>query len=223
MRKIAMIPARMGSQRLKQKNLLEIGGAPMIAWAIRKCQAAGCFDAVYVNSEHDTFGEIALREGALFHKRPEQLADNVATSEQFVCQFLEAVPCDYLFQVHSIAPLLKADEVRAFVDAMLSGGYDTMLSCVHEQIECAYRGQPVNFSFSEKTNSQELDPVQRITWSITGWRAQAYLDAARAGQTATYTGSIGFHPISRLGGHIIKTAEDIEIARALWPIVGGSA
>lgn len=217
--KVAMIPARMGSQRLKQKNLQEIAGAPLIAWAIRKCIAAGCFDAVYVNSEHDAFGEIAAREGVRFHKRPEELANNVATSEQFVYEFMTKVPCDYVFQVHSIAPLMRAEEVRGFVEATLAGGYDSMLSCVHEQIECAMNGQPVNFSFSQKTNSQELTPIQRITWSITGWRSTAYRAAVEAGQTATYAGKVGFHPIGRLAGHIIKTQEDLDIARALWSVL----
>ena len=34
--KIAMIPARMGSQRLKHKNLRLLGGIPLITRAIRK-------------------------------------------------------------------------------------------------------------------------------------------------------------------------------------------
>ena len=64
MRILAMIPARMGSQRLKQKNLKEIRGAPLIAHAIRKCQEAGVFDEIWVNSEHPAFGPVALAEGA---------------------------------------------------------------------------------------------------------------------------------------------------------------
>jgi CMP-N-acetylneuraminic acid synthetase len=176
---------------------------------------------VYVNSEHEAFGEIAAQEGVLFHRRPAELANNIATSEQFVYEFMSKVPSDYVFQVHSIAPLLKAEEVRAFTEAMITGGYDSMLSCVHEQIECAMDGQPLNFRFSEKTNSQELTPIQRITWSITGWRSAAYMAAADAGETATYAGKIGFHPIGRLAGHIIKTQEDLDIARALWPLQQG--
>src|SRR5436190_13713198 len=103
---IAMIPARMGSQRLSKKNLRELSGLPLIVRAIRRCKDAGCFDEIWVNSEHPDFGEIARAEGVQFHRRPEALANNVATSEQFVAEFLQTHECELVFQVHSIAPLL---------------------------------------------------------------------------------------------------------------------
>lgn len=215
---IAMIPARMGSQRLKQKNLRELGGVPLLVRAIRTCQAAECFDEIWVNSEHDAFGELAAAEGVGFHKRPEALANNAATSEQFVQEFLMSHPCERVFQVHSIAPLLTATQVRDFVAAMAGGGEDTLLSCTLEQIECALEGVPVNFSFAAKTNSQDLKPVQRISWSITGWRREVYLAAFAAGKTATYAGRVGFFALDRLAGHIIKTEEDLRIAEALLPL-----
>ena len=212
---IAMIPARMGSQRLKQKNLREIDGVSLIAWAIRKCRAAGVFDEIWVNSEHPAFGEIAEQEGVQFHRRPDALANNVATSEQFVYEFLTKHPCERVFQVHSIAPLLSGERVRDFVTAMSASDYDVFLSCVLEQSECACDNQPVNFSFEAKTNSQDLKPIQRITWSITGWRAETYLSAFEAGRTATYSGKVGFFPVSRVEGHVVKTEEDLQITQAL--------
>lgn len=219
---IAMIPARMGSQRLKQKDLRELDGVPLITSAIRKCKEVGVFDEVWVNSEHSAFGEIATQEGVCFHHRPAELADNSATSEDFVCEFLKAHPCDYLFQVHSIAPLLTAKQVTAFVQAMVDSQYDVLLSIVNEQIECAIDGKPINFSFDCKTNSQELIPVQRITWSITGWRVSTYIAAYEAGQCATYAGKAGFYPIDRMAGHIIKNEEDLLIAEAMLRAKEGS-
>lgn len=216
---IAMIPARMGSQRLKQKNLRELGGVPLITRAIRRCKQAGCFDEVWVNSESEVFGEIAGDEGVRFHHRPADLANNIATSEDFVREFLEGHSCDRLFQVHSIAPLLTPKEIAWFVQSMREGEWDTLLSCTLEQIECAYNGNPVNFSFDSKTNSQELQPIQRISWSITGWRRATYLASAEQGHTATYSGRVGFFPISRMAGHIIKTEEDLRMAEALLPLV----
>lgn len=215
---IGMIPARMGSQRLKQKNLRELDGVPLITHAIHKCVASGVFDEIWVNSEHPTFGEIASQEGVYFHQRPQELANDLATSEDFVYEFSKAHPCDYLFQVHSIAPLLTAIQVAEFVKAMIESDFDVLFSVVNEQIECAINGQPINFSFDEKTNSQELLPIQRITWSITGWKPDVFINAVEAGKCATYAGNVGFHSIDRLAGHIIKTSEDLEIAEALYKV-----
>lgn len=213
---IAMIPARMGSQRLKQKNLREIDGVPIITRAIRKCKEAGVFDEIYVNSEHPDFGAIARQEGVSFHLRPAELGSNTATSEQYIYEFLTGHECEYIIQVHSIAPLLTAEEVKGFTTFFINSSYDILLSIVNEQIECAYRGEPVNFTYTEKTNSQDLDPVQRITWSITGWKRSIYLNAFETGQCATYTGAVGYYPISRPAGIIIKTEEDLKMAEALY-------
>ena len=213
-----MIPARMGSQRLARKNLRELGGIPLINRAIRKCKEADCFDEIWVNSEHPEFGAIAHAEGVSFHQRPEALGNNVATSEQYIAEFLTSHECERLFQVHSIAPLLSVDDIRKFVEAMSENPVDCQLSCEEIQIECAFGERPINFSFDEKTNSQDLSPVQRISWSITGWRREAYLKAVNEGSCATYAGRVGFYPVGRWANHVIKTEEDLSVAAALLPL-----
>ena len=212
---IAMIPARMGSQRLKQKNLRELAGVPLITRAIRKCKAAGAFAEIWVNSEHPAFGDIAQAEGVGFHQRPAELGNNQATSEQFVLEFLQQHECDFVFQVHSIAPMLTVEEITRFVGEMATDRYDSLLSYEPIQIECALEGKPLNFTFTEKTNSQDLKPVQRIAWSITAWRRSTFLAAAAAGQCATYSGRVGFAPVSHIAAHVIKTEEDLQLAEAL--------
>lgn len=217
---VAMIPARLGSQRLKQKNLALLNGTPLIAHAIRKCFKADCFDEIWVNSESEEIAEVAHKEGAKFHKRPTELANNVATSEDFVAEFFKKQPCEVMFQVHSIAPLLTAKEVSSFVEFYENSEHDVLLSCIHDQIEVAYEDKPVNFTFAEKTNSQDLKPVQRITWSITGWRRNVFLNAISKGKNATYHGRVGFYSVGSASGHVIKTKLDLDIAAALLSING---
>ncbi|MBX3731184.1 MAG: cytidyltransferase [Verrucomicrobiae bacterium] len=218
---LAMIPARMGSQRLKQKNLRELAGVPLITRAIRKCVQAAVFDEVWVNSEHPAFGEIAAAEGVGFHRRPEALGNHQATSEQFVREFLSRHECEFLVQVHSIAPLLGVPDIQAFVRTLQQGDFDGLLSYEPIQIECALDGEPVNFTWAEKTNSQDLRPVQRITWSITGWRRSTFLAAAEAGQCATYAGRVGFHAVDHLAAHVIKTEADLQLAEAVLRMAPG--
>ena len=216
---IAMIPTRMGSQRLKKKNLRELNGVPLITHAIRKCQEAAVFDEIWVNSESIEFASIAETEGIQFHQRPEALGNHQATSEQFVAEFLNEHKCDIIFQVHSIAPLLSVSDIRGFVNTMNSGHYDCLLGAEEIQIECAMNDTPINFTFNAKTNSQELVPVQRVSWSITAWRRDIFLQAVKHGHCATYFGKIGFFPVSQMASHVIKTESDLQIAEALLPLI----
>ena len=219
MKIIAMIPARLGSRRLKQKNLFSFRGKPLIAHAIEKCLKVELFDEVWVNSESNIIGETACKYGAQFHLRPAALANNQATSEQFVYEFLKNHQCDYLVQVHSIAPLLSNNDIDNFIYRLISEKPDVLLSAINEQIECILDEQPINFTFDRKENSQDLTPVQRITWSITAWKSSTYIDAFEQGKTATYCGKVKIATVNQLSGHVIKTLEDIKIAEALWPLV----
>lgn len=215
---IAMIPARMGSQRLPKKNLALLDGVPLIVRAIRKCKSVGLFDEIWVNSEHSDFAKIATAEGVNFHQRPEKLGNNEATSEQFVAEFLEKHPCTYVVQIHSIAPLLNENDIINFIRKLQSNEYDALMSVVDENLECLYHDKPVNFTFNEKTNSQDLDPVHRIVWAITAWRRDMFLRAAGAGECATYAGRIGLSPVGRMAGHVIKTQEDLDLAAAMLSV-----
>jgi CMP-N-acetylneuraminic acid synthetase len=168
-----------------------------------------------VNSEHVDFRSIAEAEGVNFHQRPEALGSDTATSEDFIGEFLQAHPCTWIVQVHSIAPLVSVSEVRAFVDRLAQDDVDVLLSCEHLQIECALDGVPVNFSQTAKTNSQALRPVQRISWSLTAWRRETFLQATTEGRCATWAGRIGYQSLSPMAAHVVKTEQDLQIAQAL--------
>lgn len=45
-----------------------------------------------------------------YARRP--LGNNQATSEQYIAEFMANHPCEFVVQVHSIAPLLTVAEIR---------------------------------------------------------------------------------------------------------------
>ena len=213
---VAMIPARLGSQRLKKKNLEKFGEVTLIEHAIERCLHANIFDEIYVNSESKVFEKFAEKFGVKFYHRPQSLGGNEATSEEFVEDFLSNIQCDSLYQIHSITPLMNSQQIRSFVNFSESNKhYNTVLSCVDDQIEVAYKGHPVNFSFNSKTNSQNLNPTQRITWAATKWDRDTYLLANQGDGIGTYSGNIGFFSVGAYSGLAIKTIEDLKIANAL--------
>jgi CMP-N,N'-diacetyllegionaminic acid synthase len=78
---LAVIPARGGSRGLPRKNLLLIGGKPMIAYTIDAALASRRIDQVVVSTDDDEIAEVARRHGASVpFVRPARLArDDTAT------------------------------------------------------------------------------------------------------------------------------------------------
>jgi CMP-N-acetylneuraminic acid synthetase len=212
---IAMVPARLGSQRLSQKNLLEIDGVPLVVRALRKARDLGIFTEVWANSDSHLVGDYAVAEGVKFHQRPTSLSSDTATSEDFVYEFLKAHACDYLVQIHSIAPLLTKSEIHHFTQELTTSGCDTLLSGVSEQIQCMMLGKPLNFSKTCMDATQNLNPLQRISWSITGWRAASYIKTYEGGGCATFHGHMGFFDLTRPSGLVIKYEQDYLMAKAM--------
>ena len=54
-----MIPVRIGSIRLKMKNLAMINGKPMIYYVIHAAKKSGIFDKIVLNSDSELFAKIA--------------------------------------------------------------------------------------------------------------------------------------------------------------------
>ncbi|MDC2993767.1 cytidyltransferase [bacterium] len=220
MKTIAMVPARLGSQRLSKKNLRLLNGIPLVSRALKKCLDSECFDEIWLNSEDLIFKGFADEHGVNFYKRPAELSSNTATSEDFVRDFLTNVECDYIVQVHSIAPLLSVDSIKSFISHLKHRQPDALMSVELIQLEALFQNKPINFTFEQKTNSQDLSPVQRISWSITAWNRETFLQAVQSGKCATYFGKVEFFPVNAMASHVIKTEQDLKIAEALLPLIG---
>jgi CMP-N-acetylneuraminic acid synthetase len=206
-----MIPARLGSQRLHQKNLLTIDNKSIVKICAEKCVSSLAFEQVYINSESDKI----LNEsphGCLKYKRKNILANNRTTSEDFVKDFLTNIECDYLFQIHSIAPLLKIEEIINFVDSFIDSQKQVGLCYEKIILETTnHLNEPINFSFQEKQNSQDLPILKKINWCMTGWKTEGLLNE----ECLSFGSDRYFHEVTKLSGFVIKTMEDYFICKKL--------
>ena len=60
---IAIVPARLGSVRLRDKPLVDIGGAPLIQRVCENLEAAGLFGRIVIATEAERVAEVARRGG----------------------------------------------------------------------------------------------------------------------------------------------------------------
>jgi pseudaminic acid cytidylyltransferase len=74
---VAIIPARGGSKRIPKKNIVTIGGKPMIYWPIKAALDSKLFDHIIVSTDDDEISQAALNCGAeVPFTRPKELSDD---------------------------------------------------------------------------------------------------------------------------------------------------
>ena len=74
---VVIIPARGGSKRVPRKNLLRIGGRPMLAWPISAAQSISEVDRIIVSTDDDEIAQLADQLGAdASRRRPDFLAQD---------------------------------------------------------------------------------------------------------------------------------------------------
>jgi len=64
MRTLAIIPARSGSKGLKDKNIKELNGKPLMAYTIDAALKSGVFDEIMVSTDSPLYASIAQKYGA---------------------------------------------------------------------------------------------------------------------------------------------------------------
>ena len=75
---VALIPARSGSERVKDKNVRPLAGHPLLAYAVATARQSGIFDRVVCSTDSGKIGEVAQRYGAdVPYLRPQELATSI--------------------------------------------------------------------------------------------------------------------------------------------------
>ena len=113
MRRIAIIPARSGSKGLKDKNIAELCGRPLLAWAIRAASESGCFDDILVSSDSPRYLRVAEEWGARPVLRDPKLARDDTATYPVIADLLDklGMPEDFTL-LQPTSPLRRTGHIR---------------------------------------------------------------------------------------------------------------
>jgi N-acylneuraminate cytidylyltransferase len=134
--KIAIIPARGGSKRIKDKSIVDFCGRPMISYALEAAQQSGLFDVIHVSTDSERVAAVAAELGfAPDFLRDASFADDHTplmpvlrwVLQQFAKQGRAASDVCLLMPC---APLVEAGDLRAAHDAFVRAGRKTMVLAV---------------------------------------------------------------------------------------------
>lgn len=216
MKYVGEIPARMGSKRVKQKNLRLIDGKPMMAYAIEACLGSKRVSEVYVNAESDELGRVAEDFGAKFYKRKPELAEDHIVSDQFNYDFLCNIDCDALVMINPVSPLVEAEDIDNAISYFEENQLDTLITVRNERLQAFFEGKALNFNDDALLPmTQDLSPVQLCAWTVCIWRKKTFIESFEQKGFAVFSGKYGLYPIDPIKSIKISYEEDFRMAEML--------
>ena len=89
MKRIAIIPARSGSKGVKDKNIIDLCGRPLISYSIEAACKAKVFDRVIVSTDSKRYAKISKEWGSDVIMRGDTLSNDLATTYMVIEDLLK--------------------------------------------------------------------------------------------------------------------------------------
>jgi len=115
--KLAIIPARSGSKRIKNKNIKKFLGKPIISYSIEQIKKSKIFDKIIVSTDSDNIAKISEKYGAeILFKRPKNISNDHANTRDVIAHTIKWVEKNItkptsICCIYPTAPLLQASDL----------------------------------------------------------------------------------------------------------------
>lgn len=131
---VGIIPARGGSKGLPRKNILPLGGKPLIAWTIEQARACAYLDRVIVTTDDQEIADTARSFGGdVPFLRPKELATDAARTIDVVIHALDWLGAqgdafDVVVLLQPTSPLRRTADITDAVELMFSKKAQAVIS-----------------------------------------------------------------------------------------------
>lgn len=175
-RTLALIPARGGSKGLPGKNILPVGGRPLIDWTIAAARGSRLVDRVVLSSDDDAIIATARACGCdVPFRRPAELATDTTPMIDVVLHALDALP-EYqrVVLLQPTSPLRTSADIDAACEALDRSDASACVSVspVEQSPYWMYRltderrMQPLIDTGSQATRRQDLPEVFALNGAV---------------------------------------------------------
>ena len=212
MKTVAMIPIKLNSERVKEKNLrLFYDGKPLIQFIMETLINSHKIDEVYVYCSSERIREYLI-DGVKFLKRPEFLDSDTSNCNDIIREFIKEVEADYYVVSHATAPFTKVESIDRCIECVVGDNeYDSAFTVEKVQTFIWSNGKPMNFNPSCFPRTQDLEPLYMETSGAFVFPKWVF---------ETYERRIGVNPclveVEPIESLDIDTEYDMTVAQALY-------
>ncbi|WP_345993666.1 acylneuraminate cytidylyltransferase family protein [Sulfurimonas sp. HSL-1716] len=134
---LCTICARGGSKGVKNKNIKEINGKPLIAYTIEQAKASGLFEHIVISTDSDEIADTAKKYGAeVFFKRSAEMAGDTAGKLDVIKDaFMKSEEYygkkfDYLIDLDVTAPLRSVEDIVDSFEQFIQNDNDNLITAM---------------------------------------------------------------------------------------------
>lgn len=216
---VSIIPARGGSKGLPGKNIKNLANKPLIAHSIINAKEANLVDRVYVSTDDREIAEISQNYGAEIIDRPNELANDTASSESALIHAVEqiksaGVEIDLVVFLQCTSPIRTAEDIDNAINKITTESADSLLSVSpnHRFLwqEVNNKAQSINYDYRHRSRRQDMQPQYVENGSIYIFKPWVLKESNnRLG------GKISLFEMSEAASWEIDSLFDFEIAESL--------
>ena len=209
----AVVAVRAGSQRVKNKNLQDLGGVTLLErklYNLLEVQIKGYIDNIIVNSDSDEMLEIAKDLTVDTHKREEYYASSECTNSEFHRHIGEVTESEDIFLAPVCSPFVSIESHIDAIKLYKEEGYDSLTSVTEVKNHLWMDGHPLNYDLDNVLNSQDLPDVVKLNYGITIAKREVMKNLGRV-----VGNNPGFLKINEKESIDIDTPFDLQVARGI--------
>jgi N-acylneuraminate cytidylyltransferase len=227
---LVVIPARGGSKRVPGKNMVPLGGRPLLQYTLEQVRAAGLRASTVVSTDHPGIADLTTQSGIRALLRPSALAADAASTELVLLHALDTLEVEgsvyeWVLTLPPTNPFRFPATIKRFLDAAASlPPSHPSLMAVTENLKDFWRtapGETVERLFPDAPRSQRGRKEEGyVLWEETSalylTRVRAFRDACRRGEKAPIvTPPVRAIPIDPFEAFDINTPFDVAVAEAM--------
>lgn len=138
---LALIPARGGSKGIKNKNIKDFNGLPLIAHTINQAKDISYIDELIVSTDSDDIKDVAENFGAKVpFKRPKIISNDRASNIDVAIHAINKVKTDIIIILQPTSPLRGKNDIIKSLELLFKDRVKTVIG--------AYKIKNYAYSFS---------------------------------------------------------------------------
>ncbi|MDD3858800.1 MAG: N-acylneuraminate cytidylyltransferase [Bacteroidales bacterium] len=161
---MAFVPVRSGSKSIKDKNIKEFCGKPLIYWILNALQNASEISEIIVALDSEQYAQIVkdfnFHKIKIYKRKPENAIDTAST-ESVMLEYLSVAKLnedDIFILAQATSPLTTSNDVNSAIRQYLYSGKDSLLSCVKtKRFFWNLDGTSLNYDYKNRPRRQDFN------------------------------------------------------------------